>query len=137
MPDHCFESNTRFPAENLIDFEVEFNIYSNLLSFNEQDSQTLADISLCGKAWTKDTQLMRKHKFIKHSGTTDNIVGITLNGLPIYSGTSEFGYDAYFPKSYGKNTNPRAVDVDACLGSTEHSGFYKYYSFSPCIFETK
>lgn len=30
----------------------------------------------------------------------EKIVGIALNGVPILSGTSELGFDAYYPKTY-------------------------------------
>ena len=98
---------------------------------------TISDINLCDKSWIRDANLFRSVGFIKHSGNTDGIVGIALNGVPIYSGTSELGYDAFYPKSYGKFVNPKRVETDLCLGSTEYSDFYKYYGFSPCIFETE
>ena len=53
--------------------------------------------------------------------------------MPIYTGTSELKYDAYFPKGYGLYKAPKAITTDVCLGSVSTSGFYKYYSYSPCM----
>jgi hypothetical protein len=37
-------------------------------------------------------------KYTYTSGTDlDHVVGIALNGVPIFSGTSELGFDAYAP----------------------------------------
>jgi len=62
-------------------------------------------------------------------------VGIALNGVFLFSGTSEYGYDAFFPKAYGNMNSPQAVSVDICLGTAWTYNTYRYYSFSPCIFE--
>lgn len=61
------------------------------------------------------------------------IVGFALNGVPFYSGTSEFGFDVYRPKNYDGRIFPYKQDFDRCLGSSELSDTYHYYSFSPCI----
>ena len=103
----------------------------------QQATSTTSDINLCDKSWIRDANLIRSVGFVKHSGNTDGIVGIALNGVPIYSGTSELGFDAFFPKSYGKFVNPKRIETDLCLGSAEYGNFYKYYGFSPCIFETE
>lgn len=96
----------------------------------------MSDIDKCDKSWVRDANLIRTVGYVKFSGNTDGIVGISLNGVPIYSGTSELGFDAFYPKSYGRFVNPRKVDTDLCLGSAELSSYYKYYSFSPCIFDS-
>lgn len=62
----------------------------------------------------------------------NSIVGIALNGVPFYTGTSEFGADAYYPKSLTTGF-VRPIDPDACLGNSDYSDYYHYYSFSPCI----
>jgi len=59
---------------------------------------------------------------------------MALNGVFFFGGTSEFGYDAFFPKAYGNMKNPQAVPVDICLGTAMTYNTYRYYSFSPCIF---
>ena len=138
MPSHCFQTLSKFPGENMIEFEVTFNENptSRLRNLQEATS-TASDINLCDKSWIRDANL-RSAGFVKHSGNTDGIVGIALNGVPIYSGTSELGFDAFFPKSYsGRFSTPKRVETDLCLGSAEYGGYYKYYGFSPCIFETE
>lgn len=40
---------------------------------------------------------------------SDNIVGMALNGVFLFAGTSEYGYDAFFPKAWGNLKNPQAV----------------------------
>ena len=129
---------SKFPGENNVDFEVTFNEDpAHRLRNLQATSSRTADIELCDKSWTRDANLIRTVGFVKHSGNTDGIVGIALNGVPIYAGTSELSYDAFFPKSYGKFTNPKRIETDICLGSAEYGGYYKYYGFSPCIFETE
>lgn len=69
----------------------------------------------------------------ENSNVRDLIVGVAFNGVPIMSGLSEFGFDPFYPKRFGTNTNVRAVPVDDCLGYSGTTGFYHYYSISPCI----
>ena len=66
--------------------------------------------------------------------SSDSVVGVALNGVFLFAGTSEFGYDAFFPKAYGNKVTPRAVEVDVCLGTSHFSNTYRYYMFSPCIY---
>lgn len=136
MPNHCMQSSNKFPDENHIHFEVEFNIPPARLTKNNQSSQTSADISLCSNTWLADGQLTRKHAFTRFSGNMVGIVGVATNGVPIHFGTSELSYDAFFPKSYGKYIRPTKTDVDVCLGSPNFGNYYKYYGYSPCIFES-
>jgi hypothetical protein len=66
------------------------------------------------------------------------MVGIALNGVFLKPGTSEIGYDAFFPKSFSGNAVPLAeIDPDLCLGSSTYSTAYHYYMFSPCILDQK
>ena len=110
MPNHCIQTLNKFPSENNIDFEVIFNENPARRLRNLQESTaTVSDINLCDKSWIRDANLIRSAGFVRHTGNTDGIIGIALNGVPIYAGTSELGYDAFFPKSYGKFTNPRRV----------------------------
>lgn len=48
---------------------------------------------------------------------SDMIVGVALNGVFFFSGTSNLGYDAFYPKAYGTNVHPRAMEFDTCLGN--------------------
>eukprot|EP00347_Sterkiella_histriomuscorum_P008835 403343557 len=41
--------------------------------------------------------------------------------------------DAFYSAAYGKVQSPSRVDLDVCLGTATGTGFYHYYSFSPCI----
>ena len=52
-----------------------------------------------------------------------------------FAATSDYGYDAFFPQAYGNRKNPRAVDVDICLGTSFTYRTYRYYMFSPCLFD--
>jgi len=38
--------------------------------------------------------------------TSDSIVGFGINGVLLFSGASELGYDAFYPKSWGSRQNP-------------------------------
>lgn len=49
--------------------------------------------------------------------TSDSIVGVALNGVFLFSGTSQYGYDAFFPQAFGIKKDPVTIDVDVCLGS--------------------
>ena len=66
---------------------------------------------------------------------SDSIVGVALNGVFLFAGTSEYGYDAFFPKAYGNMVNPQAIPVDICLGSAYSQNTYRYHIFSPCIYD--
>jgi hypothetical protein len=67
---------------------------------------------------------------------SDSIVGVALNGVFLFAGTSEYGYDAFFPKAYGNMKNPQAVTTDICLGTSSFENTYRYYMFSPCIYDS-
>jgi hypothetical protein len=66
---------------------------------------------------------------------SDQVVGVALNGVFLFSGTSDYGYDAFFPASYGNKKNPRAIEVDVCLGTSRTYSTYRYHMFSPCIYD--
>ncbi|CDW77193.1 UNKNOWN [Stylonychia lemnae] len=67
--------------------------------------------------------------------SSNQVVGVALNGVFIFSGNSIYGYDAFFPKQYGTNSFPKKIETDQCLGTTSESNTYRYHMFSPCIFE--
>jgi hypothetical protein len=66
---------------------------------------------------------------------SNSIVGVAINGVFFFSGSSHFGYDAFFPKAYGTRTTPRAIEVDVCLGTADNYNTYRYHMFSPCIYD--
>ena len=65
----------------------------------------------------------------------NSIVGYALNGVLFFSGSSHYGYDAFFPKAYGTRNTPQKIEVDICLGSAENYNTYRYHMFSPCIYD--
>jgi orotate phosphoribosyltransferase-like protein len=57
-------------------------------------------------------------QYTENSGTdVDSIVGIALNGVPLFSGISELGMDAYSPKSYN-GVSAKSIVPDFCMGDT-------------------
>ncbi|CDW86032.1 UNKNOWN [Stylonychia lemnae] len=66
---------------------------------------------------------------------SDQVVGVALNGVFIFTGTSEYGYDMYFPKNYNNPTMPDRIPTDACLGSQQTNNVYRYHMYSPCIYD--
>lgn len=68
--------------------------------------------------------------------TLDNFVGVSINGVLLYTGASELGYDAFYPKAYGGYNKPTVVEADICLGSSFYTKAYHYYMFSPCIYDS-
>lgn len=93
---------------------------------------------MCASAWpssTASTTALTNLKYTAHSGTNiAKIVGVALNGVPIFSGVSELGMDAYSPKSYN-GAKAKSIAPDFCMGDTEYTTFYHYYTMSPCILE--
>lgn len=65
---------------------------------------------------------------------SDPVVGIALNGVFIFAGTSEYGSDAFFPTGYAQGRASR-LDFDICLGTQISYRTYRYHSFSPCIYD--
>lgn len=58
-----------------------------------------------------------------------------MNGVFIFTSVSSFGLDPFFPKAYSTNTDVQFVNVDQCLGSVDSDNTYRYYMYSPCVFE--
>jgi len=48
------------------------------------------------------------------------VIGIALNGVPIFFGTSELGFDVFYPKKYYGRT-PKSIAVDLCLGNSDYT----------------
>lgn len=66
---------------------------------------------------------------------SDQVVGVALNGVLLFAGTSDYGYDAFFPSSYGAKNSPRAIETDVCLGTSRTYSTYRYHMYSPCIYD--
>lgn len=75
-------------------------------------NQKAIDNYLCDSSWAKPSSIPKQSSPIDNDHGEDRIVGVALNGVPFYSGTSELGYDAIFPKAYGNKKNPKAVELD-------------------------
>lgn len=135
LPDHCIISTSasQFPQENLIDFEVAFNSNTDTIT-KALTTQEEVNSYMCDNIWLRDENIGVEKYYQGFTGLREHIVGIAFNGVPIYQGTSELKYDPFYPRAYGEeHIHPTAIEVDACLGSYDHSGFYHYYSYSPCI----
>ncbi|CDW88993.1 UNKNOWN [Stylonychia lemnae] len=132
-PNHCFQNQIQFPLENQIDFEVIFNLSPSLFLTLNLNSQVITNGVLCDLSFIGDLVYNTNYQFVLHSGNIQAIVGIALNGVPIHSGTSEFGVDAFFPVAYRGRNKPNEIDFDQCLGNGELSNGYHYYSLSPCM----
>src|SRR5450830_1333808 len=85
--------------------------------------------------WSYSVQCgsLQQQPYIGSLTNSDNVVGVALNGVFLFAGLSEKGYDAFYPKSYGKKTDPAGVSVDICLGASQSYNTYRYYMFSPCL----
>ncbi|CDW78025.1 UNKNOWN [Stylonychia lemnae] len=110
------------------DEEITMTLYNG-------DNQLSVNMALCDDAWTQTGFITSLYPdYIEYSGYLDGIVGIALNGVPIHTGNSEYGSDVYYPKSFGsKLYSSKKINLDTCLGSSEFSGYYHYYGWSPCI----
>jgi hypothetical protein len=58
------------------------------------------------------------------------MIGVTLNGVPIYNANSASGEDAIFPSSGSVFDD---IGLDECLGSNTEDGVYYYRTISPCM----
>lgn len=137
LPNHCYKAIVNNPEPQVIDFEVLFNPDVSGVKNTEITTQVDMDLRQCTQEMGKDTTIPAENEFTLKDGNPDNrIVGVSLSGVPFFGGTSEHGYDAFFPKKYGSRDDPEKIDVDMCLGSSEFTRTYHYYSFSPCILDT-
>ena len=94
MPDHCFKSYNRL-VENLIDIEVAFNPDVNGLPLKQFINQSTFDEQMCSYDWPKENPILASTKW----GDINKIVGLSISGVPIFSGTSEYGQDTFFPSN--------------------------------------
>ena len=146
LPDHCYYAPYNPPKAQYIDFTVLFNPdVPRALGGDFKLTTTIAnqldlDLALCDSMWSKTSRLPSYVDFsiTDNSTNTDRIVGVALNGVFLFGGTSELGYDAFYPASFGEgSSSPSGIDPDLCLGSSAYSTAYHYYMFSPCILESK
>eukprot|EP00347_Sterkiella_histriomuscorum_P003120 403365514 len=153
LPPHSYYGYYAIPAEYSIDFEVLFNPDVEYMSKLNMTSPTVATSYLCSDYYIADKFIPStygfKSRYLDNEGafTTETIVGIAMNGVPIKQGTTEEGYDPFFPQAYSSMNNAQNSGIDdQCYGYFEGSegnngspvnnaGFYHYYSYSPCIKE--
>ncbi|CDW90957.1 UNKNOWN [Stylonychia lemnae] len=152
LPNHCYQSSQNQVKENNIDFQVIYknkpryslgrerllideDETSSVTSMFKGDNQLSVNFALCSGSWTSVGSILQvSPSYQEFSGIMENIVGIALNGVPIHIGNSEYGSDVFHPKKFGdKAYSEKTVELDQCLGSSEISGFYHYYGWSPCI----
>lgn len=57
------------------------------------------DQALCNSKWAADSGIPEDSEYVLNSGSAnvDRVVGISLNGVFFFSGTSEYEYDAFYP----------------------------------------
>jgi hypothetical protein len=138
LPDHCFlRGSSSFPVENNIDFTVKYNVAPTAITTNTINSTSNAESILCRNNWS-NAKMMKINQasvnVVEDSGMNNNIVGVLLNGVPLFSGLSDnINYDAL--QSYIAGTSG-ATNLDQCLGGYNAYGFYHYYSYSPCILDS-
>ncbi|CDW88260.1 UNKNOWN [Stylonychia lemnae] len=121
------------------------------------NSQADSDQVLCSSNWAGkafiDSNIFYEEKVLDQNGvysatlfqinsnwpllkmTSSNyIVGVARNGVFIFAGSGDQGFDAFFPQTYGINVTPVKADYDVCLGSQNTFSTYRYVMFSPCMF---
>ncbi|CDW82983.1 UNKNOWN [Stylonychia lemnae] len=104
------------------------------LNFRPVDALT-SDISGSLVLWNEEAIGDYPYDLIRLP-SSDKIVGIALNGVFIFSAISIYGYDAFYPTSFGTRNSPKGVTADLCLGTSEGYRTYAYHMYSPCIYET-
>lgn len=100
-----------------IDASAQFSEYASLTSDLQANAGTIASLNTLGL------------------DNTNKVVGIALNGVFIFTAISDYGLDPFFPKAFGTKQNVQKVPIDQCLGSTETDSTYRYYMYSPCMFD--
>lgn len=126
LPDHCYFAPSNPPMDYLIDFMVLFNTVpakSNgyAVPVTSITTESQMNQQLCDSKWPRNSGMPDASHYVLNPGSAsdDRILGITLNGVFLFSGTSEYEYDAFYPRSYGNRNAPRKAIVDICLGSSQ------------------
>lgn len=136
LPNQCYYSETHTPSAQDFAFEMYFSPYGTTFEIQQFPDQTSMDLQLCTSDWaTSSTVNAQIDLEDESSSNTDRVVGISLIGVPFYTGTYEDGYDFMRPQAYGNLLIPTGLEVDNCLGSA-YNGVYRFHSYSHCIFTT-
>jgi hypothetical protein len=160
---YVFHSAFNTPVREMENYDVEQAKVDGAYYYTKLTTQTDVDSQLCDNTWAKHQYLDDSDSYEEAAPesmdalyyapdayvafgnensemlglkNSDSVVGVALNGVLLFAGTSEYGYDAFFPAAYGNKKSPRAVETDICLGTSSFSNTYRYYMFSPCIYES-
>ena len=64
------------------------------------------------------------------------MVGIAINGVPIFNGNSPQNMDYFYPKKWeGSDNDAYDARLDACLGAIGPDNMYHYWFLPPCLFD--
>ena len=65
------------------------------------------------------------------------MVGIAINGVPIFGGNSPNNMDYFYPLQWdGGLTTTIDTKLDACLGAIDKDQMYHYSFLTPCLIST-
>lgn len=96
MPDHCFEGSQIVNPYNIISFSVIFNSISSINTYI--GNQTDLDPAICFQNNTADSMIPVNYFYNSiGNASMDNIVGIAINGVPLYNGLSTSNVDMLYP----------------------------------------
>lgn len=71
------------------------------------------------------------------SDTISSMVGIAINGVPIFNGNSPQNMDYFYPKEWeGSNNQLVSAKLDGCLGAIESDNMYHYWFLPPCLIDS-
>ena len=73
-----------------------------------------------------------------YSPSITNMVGVAINGVPMFNGNGPSNTDFFYPQSWEGSISSNAVNVglDACLGYIDDDNIYHYWFLPPCVFDT-
>lgn len=160
--DSSFQAYSIGGAFNLqVEKTQAYNLVDAVFYNTVVKTQTDYDLMMCNPRWTATTSLDIKllenertyYDFVypiamKEDGwggeyapllplqDSDQVVGMAINGVFIFSGTTPYGFDAFFPRVYGSYNSTKSITPDFCLGTSEFASSYRYYMFSPCLYPT-
>lgn len=134
FPDHCYGGRPTVNSQN-IDIRFRFNPPTSSLSPKSWSSQDSFDSQVCRPPKTREVPAQSEfYSMISATNQLEALVGITVNGVQIYSSSSAENVDPYFPKSWSGASKVQSETVDACIGHPQFDGIYHYHLLPPCVF---
>lgn len=97
LPNHCYKAPSQAPSENAIDFEVAFGTDIYGLPPVDPGTQKQIDDALCNNQWPAALPFL--YNETTPSNNSRQLVGVSLTGVPIFSGASEYNLDAIRPNT--------------------------------------